>query len=139
MIMEFLRALVRIPVNFQNKINSIFALHNLRYSVELVSSPYTRIFYNKITVVVNELFTALTYLSPKIYFTNIWTVIFLPFWFIGILQLIKRGNYMIFIKLLIVVFIIYLVGEKEIYYLWPIGLFYIYFIYIGFKSWWVKN
>ena len=60
MIMEFLRALVRIPVNFQNKINSIFALHNLRYSVELVSSPYTRIFYNKITVVVNELFTALT-------------------------------------------------------------------------------
>ena len=139
MLYEFIEAWLKAPDNFNNKINSIFALYNLRYSVELISSQSTRIFYNKFLVLMSEGFRAVTFLSPSIYFSNLISVIFLPFWFMGILYFIKVGNFKIFIILFMVAIFVYLIGEKEIYYLLPIILFYIYFVFIGIKNLWSKN
>ena len=139
MINEFVQAWLRIPQNFEHKIDSVFALYNLRYSVELVTASYTRIFYNKFTVLVSEFFRALTFLTPSFYFCNIFLFLFFPFWLAGILYLIKVGDFQIFIKLLLVTLIVYLMGEKNIFFLWPIAIFYIYFIFIGIKQIWPKN
>ncbi len=132
----------KIPVYFNRKVNSVFSLSNLRYISELKwETPdynrndfYSRVFYNKATVLVDEFFSFLTFLSPKFYFQSndegkllpqgieAIPVVLFPFWIFGILKLIKEKRSKPFLMLFIFGMAAFLVGQRNFHFLFPIIL-----------------
>lgn len=101
----------------------MFELHNIRYSVELIKYPHQRIFFNKATVLLSELFKSLSFLSPSNYLEVLPFFLF-PFWFIGHYKLIEQRNFKIYLILMILSFLRFKTA---------IALIYIYIIFIGIQ------
>lgn len=132
----------KIPFYFNRKVDSVFSLSNLRYILDLRwetpnydrSDLYSRVYYNKLTLIAGEFFSFLTYLSPKLYFQSSdgWKllpsgieaipVILFPFWIFGILKLIKEKRLKPFLMLFIFGMAAFLVGQRNFHFLFPIIL-----------------
>lgn len=123
-----------IPFYIQRKLELLFTGDNLRYLTELRGSPISRIFYNKPTILLNEIGRFLSFYSPIIYFGQSILIVLFPFWLIGVVDLIKRKRIKVFVLLLIVGIPVYLIDQREIIFVLPIALIYIYIIALGIKK-----
>ncbi len=139
---------------FKSKAFNIFALHNIRYSVELIwqtpkggrSILLSRFFYNKATFLLGEFFNALGPLRPNSYFVegdsggmipvgiDPIPIVLVPLWFLGLFYLIKEKKYQYFLFLFATSIVIYLTGQTSFYYLIIIVPFIIYAINIAFHK-----
>lgn len=103
----------------------------------------TKLFYNKSSLAFNELFNYLNLLSPKLYFqggdqdnlsslkVEFIPAIFLPVWILGIFYLVKLKKWKIFIAWCTIAFFCYLIGQKNLAFLFPLVILNTYFIYQG--------
>lgn len=124
----------RILFLIERKILSIFSGDNIRYVIELRGETGSRIFYNKILILINEFFRFISYLSPKYIFRYGLLVILFPLWVLGILRIIKKKKTKVFILLFIFCFISFLLDQRSLSYLFPIGIIYLYIVCEGIYS-----
>jgi len=122
------------------KVKSIFEIYNLRFVWDLRShslvSPY---FYNKVSLLLNNLSEVLSLMSPKTYFVDSmvfgsWEMIpffLFPLWFVGVWRLIEQRSVNVFIFLVIFSFVAYLVGQRSVYFLFPSALVNLYIVNEG--------
>lgn len=122
-----------IPFYIQRKLSLIFTGDNLRYLTELRGSPLSRFFYNKPTILLNEIGRFLSFYSPVLYFGYGVLIVLFPFWLIGIFDLIERKRIKIFILLFIVGIPVYLIDQRDLIFILPIALVYLYIVYLGIK------
>ncbi len=123
-----------IPFYIQRKIELLFTGDNLRYLTELRGSTISRLFYNKPTILMNEFGRFLSFYSPNIYFGWSILIVFFPFWLIGLVDLIKRKQVKIFILLLILGVPVYLIDQRDLIFVLPIAIIYVYITYLGLKK-----
>ena len=116
----------RIIFLIERKVLSIFSGDNIRYVIELRSAEGPRIFYNKALILINEFFRFISFLSPKYYFRYGILILLFPLWLLGIIVLIKKKKVKIFVVLFIFCFVSYLLDQRNLNYLFPIGLAYLY-------------
>jgi len=104
----------------------IFEGDNLRYLTELRGSPLSRLFYNKATILLNEFGRFLSFYALRYYFGPLFLIIFFPLWILGITDLIMRKKWKIFVMLLLAGIPVYLFDKRELLFLAPIALVYLY-------------
>jgi hypothetical protein len=124
----------RIIFLIERKVTSIFSGDNIRYVIELRGSEGPRIYYNKVLILVNEFIRFISFLSPKYYFRYGILVLLFPLWLLGIIALIKKRKVKTFILLLFFCFISFLIDQRELGYLFPIGIIYLYIVCEGIYS-----
>jgi hypothetical protein len=141
--------------NFQryssHKFDTFFAESRISYVEDLrwENKKYThsdmlsRFFYNKLTVVVDDIFNYLTFISPRFYFQSGGGSNFSPqgvepiaaayyvFFVLGIVFLLKNKRYKIFYFILTFSFLAYLSGKRNLAFLLPVLISYIYVSYVG--------
>lgn len=113
-------------------------------------NPYPKVFFNKATVILNQIFESLGNLGPRTFFVNGDSfagnpknvepipLILLPISIMGIIRLFKKGSK----KLLLlpsVGVIPLLTGQPTLFYIFPAGLFYIYAASYEIYSWKKSN
>lgn len=117
----------------------IFEGNNLRYLTELRGSQFSRFFYNKPTIIIYELGRFLSFYSPLLYFSESFLIIFFPFWLIGIIEILERKNWKVFIILFLAGIPVYLTDKRDFISILPIGIVYAYIAFVGlkfvFKKW----
>lgn len=106
----------------------------------------SRAFYNKGLVLVDDLFSALTYLSPRFYFQSGDGTNFSPngveplasiafvFWVLGLIALIKKRRFKLIYFCLIFAAIAYFVGHRNFAFLFPVLIAYVGIVLIGVNS-----
>ncbi len=129
-----MKELSLIPFYIQRKVESIFTGDNLRYLTELRGSQFSRLFYNKPTILVNELGRFLSFYSPTLYFGQYFLIILFPFWLLGIIELIRKRNIKVFLILFLVGIPVYLIDQRNLAFLSPIALVYLYLVYLGART-----
>ena len=132
-----------IPTFIINKTDSIFALYNLRYILELrlYENFLSRFLFNKFTLLVNDMSEILSLISLKTYFIdnkvfNKFELIhffFIPIWFIGFYALFKNRKLWPFIALFITGFIVYISDQKNLNFFVLPSFVHAYIIYYGFR------
>ena len=144
----------RLPSYFKNNIHSLIGSDTLaKVNEERWNSFGTnkenllsKVYYNKGTVLVDDFFTMLTYLSPRIYFqagdgTNfsppgvepIAIPIFV-FWVLGFIALLKENKFKLILAVLFFGVFTYFVGQKTLAFLFPVVLIYLAISVIGIES-----
>lgn len=116
------------------KVESIFEGDNLRYLTELRGSHFSRFFYNKPTILINEIGRFLSFYSPALYFGQSILIIFFPFWLMGIIDLIKNKKAKVFLILFLAGIPVYLIDQRSFIFTLPIFLVYAYITYLGLKE-----
>jgi hypothetical protein len=124
----------RILFLIERKVSSIFSGDNIRYVIELRGAEGPRIYYNKALILINEFFRFISFLSPKYYFRYGILILLFPLWLLGIITLIKKKKVKIFVLLFILCFVSYLLDQRSLNYLFPIGLSYLYIACEGIYS-----
>src|SRR3989344_5861705 len=120
------------PQYLHQGISTLFSIDKIRYSVELNSDAViSRIFYNKISYRVGIVFHSLSVASPANIFTGQISIIFLPFWFVGIYKLIKLKMVWWFLGFGAASIFVFLKGQTGPYFLIFIVPFYIYAICVS--------
>ncbi|MEK7497617.1 MAG: hypothetical protein AAB656_01725 [Patescibacteria group bacterium] len=121
-------------------------LSNLRVSIELTHGQWSRLFYNKGTVLLGNYFDVLSSFSPKHYFTlnhadNFSAVgvepipiIFLPLAVLGLVIITKKKNLHFFSTVFLISIIVFLSGRKDFSFLMFPAITYVYLISIGYKN-----
>lgn len=131
---------MRTPEYISYKVKSVLAVYNLRFVAELVNaSALSKLFYNKTSIVANNSSEVLNLISPRTYFADsmvfgVWELIpfvFAPFWFLGVYRLIKGGRWKPFFMLFIFGIFGYLSGQRNVYFLLPAAVVYLYFVERG--------
>lgn len=150
-----LNGISKAPSNFHQKITTIFNEEKVRETATLrwsnketsgINSFLSKIFYNKLSIVIDEFFSYLSFMFPRIYFQAgdgtklsplgvepIPTLLF-PVWILGMVSLINQKKKKIFILLLAVAFLAYLFGQRNFVYLWPVFLVYLYICKKGYET-----
>lgn len=117
----------------------IFKGDNLRYLVELRGSQFSRIYYNKVSILLFELGRYLSFYSPRIYFAESFLIVFFPFWLLGIFRLILNKNWKPFLYLILAGIPVYLIDKRDLISTLPISVVYAYITYVGigyiFNKW----
>lgn len=133
----------KLPVYFNQKINSIFSQDKLRYVIELRweapgyerSEFFARLSYNKLTVLVDEFFSFLTFFSPRLYFQagdgGAIPALLFPFWIFGILSFIQQKRWISFLVLALFGALAFLINQQSLGFLFPVILVYLYFVNEG--------
>lgn len=111
----------------------IFKGDNLRYLVELRGSQYSRLFYNKVSIILFELGRYLSFYSPRIYFAESFMILLFPFWLFGIFDIISKREWNVFRYLLIAGIPVYLIDKRDVVSTLPISIIYGYIIFVGFR------
>jgi hypothetical protein len=139
------------PGYITEKRQNIFSEQHIKYVEDLrwANASYTRsnfksrFYYNKGTVLADEFFNYLTFLSPRLYFQSGDGGIFSPpgvepiagiyflFFVFGISNLVKNKKYKIFYYIFIFSFLAYLTGRRNLAYLLPVTVLYLYVTYSG--------
>ena len=120
---EIVISILKTPHYIQQKIVSIFALYNLRYILELRSGDdfLSRLFFNKITLLMNNFSDLLNIMSPKTFFIDnivhgkfelIPFVFVLP-WFCGVVTLIKKKEIKLFVWYLLGCMLVFLTDQRN--------------------------
>jgi hypothetical protein len=138
--------LAKFPVSAKRKITSIFSDEKLRYVEEMRWNAFgeekdeliSRLYYNKASVVVNDSFEYLSLLSPRIYFQAGDGTGFSPpgvepvpffgfvFWISGLIVLVKKKEFKTLSLLLVSPFFGFLAGARNLVYLFPVLVLYVY-------------
>jgi len=144
-----------IPLYGQNKINTIFGEERIRNvgamrwanrDLEKEQVIYSKLFYNKVSILVDEFFSFLSLFSPRYYFqsgdgsgfspSNVEPVpiLLFPFWLIGLLMLVTKKQNKVVLLYIVTAFVIFMTGKMELPYVWPILIFNVYFGYFALKN-----
>lgn len=116
------------------KIDSVFSGDNIRYVIELRGSEFSRVFYNKGLILINEFFRFLSFFSPNLYFKYGLLIIFFPFWFLGIIKVIREKRTRLFLVLFTFGTLAFLIDQRSLTFLFPIGMVYVYLVWEGLRS-----
>lgn len=117
-----------IVFHVERKLFSIFSGDNIRFINELRGDYGSRIFYNKGLILINEFFKFLSFFSPKLYSGSGVLIILFPIWIIAVLKVIKERRLSILVLLGFWGTIAFLVDQRSLSYLFPIGLVYLYLV-----------
>lgn len=155
--MGVIKEWLRLPTYLKNNLNSLIGNDKLMKVDEERWNAFgpkkeeiiSKIYYNKGTVLADDFFTMLTYLSPRLYFQSgdgsslsppraepIAIPLFL-FWVIGIAALIKKGKSKVLLSILLLGLFAYFFGQRNMAYLLPILIIYIIIAHEGIES--IKN
>lgn len=135
----------KMPDYFRNNIHSIISSDKLSKVDEERWNSFgsknkgnvAKIFYNKGTVILDDLFTVASNLNPRVYFqagdgTNLSPPKVEPlvfplfvFWIIGLLKLIKYKNFKLILWSVFFAFFVYIFGQRNMAYLFPILIIYL--------------
>ena len=108
-----------------------------------------RLLYNKVDLIVEEVWSFMAFLSPRFYFqagdgssffpkeTEPIPGILFPFWVWGILACVKNGFFKPIFLTLLFVFFAFLLGQRTISFLLPVLIMYVYFSTVGLDQ--IKN
>ncbi|MBU0572836.1 hypothetical protein KKH23_02135 [Patescibacteria group bacterium] len=138
--------LVNFPINVKRKVTSIFSDEKLRYVEEMRWNAFSeekeelisRLYYNKAMVLVDNSFEYLSLLSPRIYFQAGDGTEFSPpgvepvpffafvFWVFGLIKLAKQKEFKPLFLLLAFPLFGFLAGARNLVFLFPVLLLYIY-------------
>jgi hypothetical protein len=133
-----------IPNLVKNNLSLIFSLDNQAKLYEVRWNAFgmkkenilSKIFYNKGYILVDNLFSFLSYTSPRMYFQagdgtrfsppNVEPLagILFPFWVIGIIFLIKKNKFKPIVLTLLFSFLAFLIGIRTFAFLLPILIIY---------------
>ncbi len=107
---------------------------------------YSKLFYNKGSIIVDEFFSFLSFFGPRYYFQSgdgtIFSpgkvepipVLLFPFWLMGLSMFIKNKRVGIVLLYILLVFIVFLLGKFELPFVWPVIVFNIYLSYFALKN-----
>jgi len=113
---------------------------DLRWESEKHSNPLGRFFYNKSTSLMDEFFSAVSFLSPRIYFQagdgnklspNVvepTLIILFPLWIFGLISLVEARRFKPILLWLGFGVFAFLLGQKNFYFTLPIVFLNIFFI-----------
>lgn len=136
----------------KNKTSSIFTntkyIDEFRWNDNLQNrSIVGRVFYNKSRFVFDQVFYYLNILSPRFYFQSgtgqpdsppqveLIPFLLFPISFLGIFKIIKKQKYKTLFLFLVSCFPSYITGQSNIYFSFPIALFYLYFSSYELSYW----
>jgi hypothetical protein len=142
------------PSALRNSIDNIFSQDRLTYieqmrwdSFSLDKNDFSsRLFFNKGTLLINDFFDYLSYLAPDFYFHAGDGRNFSPkgvepiagflffFWLIGVIHLVKQNKFMIIVFPLIVGFLAFIAGQKNLAMLFPVGFTYVFIVSEGIRQ-----
>jgi hypothetical protein len=152
---EGFNELKKIPIYSQNKLDNLFSdervnkVGAMRWANIDTSSGkifYSKIFYNKAIILVDEFFSFLSFINPRYHFqsgdgTNFSPgkvepipILLFPFWFVGLLMSIKKKKNRLLLYYLFIIFLIFLFGKLELPFTFPIIVFNIYISYFALKN-----
>lgn len=105
----------------------------------------TRTFYNKVSIFFNRFAGILKLYSPMVYFESsnieklpknieILPLSFLPFWFLGILHLVKNISFKPLLLSIPFALFTYLTKENSLFFLLPLAIFGIYLTNLGIQT-----
>lgn len=106
----------------------------------------SRVFYNKGLVLADDLFSLVTYLSPRFYFQSGDGTNFTPksvepiasvafvFWILGLVALIKKRRFKLIYVSLLFAAIVYFAGHRNFAFLFPVLIAYIGIVLVGVES-----
>lgn len=133
----------------QDKILGIGAYRWSNIDSQTIITYSSKIYYNKASLILTEFWDFADFFSPRFYFlsgdgtpltpTNtepLLTILF-PFWVFGIVSLLTKNSCKIFMLIFLNCFVAYLLGQKNLIFLWPTLLAYAYISIIGIKN--IKN
>ncbi|KKQ95767.1 MAG: hypothetical protein UV74_C0013G0374 [Candidatus Woesebacteria bacterium GW2011_GWB1_43_14] len=131
---------MKTPLYISSKIESIFAVYNLRFVFDLKdTSIFSRLYFGKLGLVFNNMSEILNLISPKTFFVDSmvfgkWEMIpffLFPLWFIGVYILVKTNHFVPFLVLVFTTLFAYLSGQRSVYFLFPSYLVNIYIVSFG--------
>lgn len=145
---------LKIPTYTSQRVSGVYTESNLKFvedlrwvNLHVYQQPFrARFFYNKLTVMVNELLKVMDYISPRLYFqsgdgSNLSPpgvepipVIFFPFWLIGIFTLVKKKTFKPLLLSLLFAFIAFVIGRRTLSFLLPNLFLYVYIAGSGMKA-----
>lgn len=107
---------------------------------------FSKAYYNKGLILIDDFFSLTTYLSPRLYFQSgdgtgfspsgvepLATPLFV-FWVLGILHLVKKGKYKLFVSVFLFAAFAYLAGHRNFAFLFPVAAVYAYISVSGIES-----
>ncbi len=131
----------------QGNLSSILAKDKLQYVEDMRwNSPLSGLIYNKGLVLVDDFFSYLSFFSPRFYFQAGDGTGFSPpsvepvagplfvFWVLGLISFIRKKNFRFFALLFILGLPAFLAGRRNIAFLLPVLLLYIFIAYEGIKN-----
>jgi len=142
---------ISFPNYAMEKKTNLFSEERVKYIEDLrwANVKYTdsdfksRFFYNKGTVLVDEFFNFITFLSPRVYFQSgdgsqfsppgvepIAGVFFL-FFMLGLIYILEKRKFKILYFLIIFTLLPYLSGRRNMAFMLPILISYVYITYLG--------
>ncbi|AKM82824.1 hypothetical protein A2422_02545 [Candidatus Woesebacteria bacterium RIFOXYC1_FULL_31_51] len=133
------------PSYFKKNISSIFSSDNLMKIQEVRWNAFgnekedllSKIYYNKVYVMLDNFFSFLSYTSPRPYFqagdgtrfspSGVEPIagILFPFWVLGLISLIKNRNFKLIFWTLGISLFTFLLGKRNLAFLLPVLLIYI--------------
>lgn len=136
---------VKTPLYIQRKFGGIYSVENLRNTVELRwinvetvrEGFYPRLFYNKLTVLVDQFFDYLTLFSPKLYFQQGGNgissppgvepipILLYPFFIMGLHFLIQKKKLLPLTMLFLSSTIAFIADQRNFYFLFPTVIVYL--------------
>jgi hypothetical protein len=140
-----------LPNYLVEKKTNLFSEERVKYIEDLrwANVKYTgsdfksRFFYNKGTVLVDEFFNFVTFLSPRAYFQSgggsqfsppgvepIPGVFFL-FFMLGLIYILEKRKFKVFYFLIVFTLLPYLSGRRNMAFMLPTLIFYVYITYLG--------
>ncbi|KKQ95761.1 MAG: hypothetical protein UV74_C0013G0368 [Candidatus Woesebacteria bacterium GW2011_GWB1_43_14] len=141
------REIGKSPHYFQGKLGSIYsyerterikATKNANVDLGLPGRLVGGFFFNEFTIVVDEFFDLTSFLSPRFFFqagdgslmspprTEPIPLVLFPAWVLGIITIVRKKNFGLLKILIILVFIPYILGQKNLVFLWPVMILYIF-------------
>ena len=140
---RFITEISKDPFYISTQSRFIFSETNLKkvddlrwYDQTHSLNPFSQLFFNKITLIINETFEGVGNFGPKTFFfsgdsaggspkaVEPIPLILLPVSFLGILRLLKHKSKILLI-LPVLALIPLLTGQSTLFYLFPVGFFYI--------------
>ena len=119
---------LKIPFYIERKVGLIFNGDNIRYVIDLRTGGISRLFYNKILILINEFFRMLSFFSPKHYLVHDALVLLFPFWVLAIIKIVREKKLKYTLTLSALGFFAFLVDQRNIVFLFPMAIVYIYLI-----------
>jgi hypothetical protein len=151
---NFFREIGGFPTYLKSNINSFVSPERLSYVEEVRWNAFgksredlpSQLYYNKGYYLIDNIFGYFSFISPRIYFQAGDGTGFSPkgvepiaiplflFFILGILALVKKKDFKLLLFALIFGFVAFLVGRKNLAFLFPVLITYILIAFEGFKG-----
>ncbi len=131
----------------QGNLSSMLAKDKLQYVEDMRwNSPLSGIVYNKGLVLVDDFFSYISFFSPRFYFQAGDGTGFTPssvepvagplfvFWVLGLISFIRKKDFRFFVLVFLLGLPAFLAGRRNIAFLFPVLVLYIFIAYEGIRS-----